>query len=258
MTKLKVLTTPSRTLRKKSQSLKAAEVKTERVRQLVADIRETISAGEYGVGMSAVQVGEPLAVSVVMIRPTPNRPDLKPFNRTYFNAEVTDTEGGKTPMWEGCCSVVGDDDKPVYAQVPRYPKIQVKYLDENGETFIEVKSRPHKNITLAKIKGVDTIELAERLRGKIVYINRADVNLADGVNFVQDLIGLDVIDADSGENYGKITDVLRTGANDVYEITDSNGRKYLAPVIDEVVISRNIDEGFVLIRPMKGIFDDED
>jgi 16S rRNA processing protein RimM len=132
------------------------------------------------------------------------------------------------------------------------------YLDENGETFIEVKSRPHKNITLAKIKGVDTIEQAERLRGKVVYIDRADVALEEGVNFVQDLLGLEVIDADSGEAYGKITDVLRTGANDVYEITDSDGRKYLIPVIDEVIISRNIDEGFVLIRPMKGIFDDED
>ena len=42
------------------------------------------------------------------------------------------------------------------------------YLDNKGEAFIEVKSRPHKNITLAKIKGVDTIEQAEKLRGKIV------------------------------------------------------------------------------------------
>lgn len=131
--KLKVLTTPSRTLRQKSQRLKAGEVKTERVRQLVADIRETIAAGEYGVGMSAIQVGKPLAISVVMIRPTPNRPDLKPFNRTYFNAEITATEGNQTPMWEGCCSVLGDDNKPVYAKVSRYQKIQVKYLDENGE-----------------------------------------------------------------------------------------------------------------------------
>ena len=49
------------------------------------------------------------------------------------------------------------------------------YLDENGQTFIEVKSRPHKNITLAKIKGVDTIEEAEKFRGKIVYINRVQV-----------------------------------------------------------------------------------
>ena len=132
------------------------------------------------------------------------------------------------------------------------------YLDENGQSFIEVKSRPHKNIALAKIKGVDTIEDAEGYRGKIVYINRNDIVLDEGVNFVQDLIGLEVKDSDSGKIYGKITDVLRTGANDVYEITDSDNKKYLAPVIDEVVVSIDIDGGFVLIRPMKGIFDDED
>ena len=132
------------------------------------------------------------------------------------------------------------------------------YLDEKGQTFIEVKSRPHKNITLAKIKGVDTIEAAEKLRGKIIYINRDDITLDEGVNFVQDLIGLEVRDAENGTVYGKLTDVLRTGANDVYEITDSNNKKYLAPVIDEVVEEINVDGGFVLIRPMKGIFDDED
>ena len=132
------------------------------------------------------------------------------------------------------------------------------YLDEKGETFIEVKSRPHKNITLAKIKGIEIVEEAERLRGKIVYINRNDINLEEGVNFVQDLIGLEVRDADDETVYGKISDVLRTGANDVYEITDSDGKKYLAPVIDEVIIETDIDNGFVLIRPMKGIFDDED
>ena len=132
------------------------------------------------------------------------------------------------------------------------------YLDAQGETFIEVKSRPHKNITLTKIKGVDTIEAAERYRGKVVYINREDITLDEGVNFVQDLIGLDVKDADSGKVYGKLTDVLRTGANDVYEITDRDGKKYLAPVIDEVIDEINVDSGYVLIRPMKGIFDDED
>ena len=131
------------------------------------------------------------------------------------------------------------------------------YLDERGETSIEVKSRPHKNITLAKIKGVDTIEAAEKLRGKVVYIDRGDIALEEGVHFVQDLIGLEVKDADNGKVYGKISDVLRTGANDVYEITDSQGKKYLAPVIDEVIIEINVDSGYVLIRPMKGIFDDE-
>lgn len=131
------------------------------------------------------------------------------------------------------------------------------YLDDRGETSVEVKSRPHKNITLCKIKGVDNIDDAQRLRGKIVYIDRGDIRLGEGVNFVQDLIGLDVLDADTQKNYGKLTDVLRTGANDVYEITSGDGKKYLAPVIDEVIIEKNIDKGFVLIRPMKGLFDDE-
>lgn len=132
------------------------------------------------------------------------------------------------------------------------------WLDENGTEFIEVKSRPHKNITLTKIKGVDTIETAEKYRGKVVYINRDDINLADGVHFVQDLIGLEVKDADNGKVYGKISDVLRTGANDVYEIKDSDGKTYLAPVIGDVVKEINVNDGYVLIVPMKGIFDDED
>lgn len=132
------------------------------------------------------------------------------------------------------------------------------WLDENGTESIEVKSRPHKNIALAKIKGVDTIEAAEKYRGKVVYINRDDINLAEGVHFVQDLIGLEVKDADNGKVYGKISDVLRTGANDVYEIKDADGKTYLAPVIDDVVKEINVNDGYVLIVPMKGIFDDED
>lgn len=132
------------------------------------------------------------------------------------------------------------------------------YLDDKGNTFLEVKSRPHKNITLAKIKGVDTIEQAERYRGKVVYINRDDVILDEGVNFVQDLLGLEVKDADNNTTYGKITDVLRTGANDVYEITSKDNKKYLIPVIDDVIVETNVDEEYVIIRPLKGIFDDED
>ena len=119
------------------------------------------------------------------------------------------------------------------------------WLDENGTEFIEVKSRPHKNIALAKIKGVDTIEAAEKYRGKVVYINRDDINLAEGVHFVQDLIGLEVKDAGNGRVYGKISDVLRTGANDVYEIKDADGKTYLAPVINDVVKEINVNDGYV-------------
>jgi peptide deformylase len=132
MTKLKIRIAPDSVLRQKSQSIKVTEVKSVKIQKLIRDIKDTLKNGEYGIGMSSIQVGIPLAITVVMIRPTPTRPKLKQFNKVYFNAEIIRTEGEKVPMWEGCCSVLGKEDKPIYAQVPRYEKIRVRYLDEDG------------------------------------------------------------------------------------------------------------------------------
>lgn len=129
---------------------------------------------------------------------------------------------------------------------------------KKGETKLSVSSRPHKTIAIVKAKGIDTIEEAEKLRGKVLYINRSDARLAPGEYFIQDLMGLDVIDIDTSKNYGKITDVLKTGANDVYQVTDEKKKDYLIPVIDDVVKEIDINGGKVLIKPLKGIFDDED
>lgn len=132
------------------------------------------------------------------------------------------------------------------------------YFDE-GKTKLKVKCRPHKNIVLVTVDGVSSIEEAEKLRGKILYIDRNDVKLPKGKNFVQDLIGCKVFDADD-ENveYGEIIDVFKTGANDVYTVKASDGKEYLVPVIDSVVILKNVDDGKIFIRPMKGLFSDED
>ena len=89
-------------------------------------------------------------------------------------------------------------------------------------------------------------------------MNGDDIYLSEGVYLVQVLIVLEVKYAGNGRVYGKISDVLRTGANDVYEIKDADGKTYLAPVIDDVVKEINVNDGYVLIVPMKGIFDDED
>ena len=89
-------------------------------------------------------------------------------------------------------------------------------------------------------------------------MNRSDIELDEDVFFWQDILNCTVIDADTGKEYGKITDILETGANDVYQITDKDGKNYLIPVIDDVVVSTDIDSEIVTIRPLKGIFDDED
>ncbi len=107
------------------------------------------------------------------------------------------------------------------------------------------------------VEGVNTVEEAEKFRGKILFINRDDVHLPEGRNFVQDLIGCKVLDADDNAlEYGEIKDVFKTGANDVYTVK-KDGKEYLVPVIDSVVVEKNVDEGYVLVRPMKGLFDDE-
>ena len=129
---------------------------------------------------------------------------------------------------------------------------------ENGDTIKITKARVQKNVAVIKAEGIDTIEQADTMRRKILYINRDDVELDEDVFFVQDILGCEVIDEETRQCYGKITDVLKTGANDVYQVTDSESKNYLIPVIDDVVISTDIDAGVVVIRPMKGIFDDED
>ena len=132
------------------------------------------------------------------------------------------------------------------------------YLTSDGkEKLSKVSCRPHKNIAIVKVPEIKSVEEADMFRGKIVYIDRDDAKLPKDKYFVQDLMGITVFDVDSDRCYGRITDVSKTGANDVWHITNESG-EYLIPVIDDVVISVDIDNQKVLIRALKGIFDDED
>lgn len=134
-----------------------------------------------------------------------------------------------------------------------------KRLFDKNENEIKIeRARVQKNIVIVKFRGVDTPEDAEKMRGTIVYIYRKDVKLPEGVYFVQDLIGLEAVDIDSGEIYGKVTDVFQTGANDVYQIT-RNGKDHLIPKIPDVVPEIDIDKGIVYIntKTIGGLFEDE-
>ncbi len=132
------------------------------------------------------------------------------------------------------------------------------YLNKEGTDFLEVsKSSPHGNVVIAAFKGVDSIEAAETYRGKTLYMARKDASLEDGQYFITELIGCEVFHADTNTALGIISDVSETGANDVWHIKRGD-KEYLIPCIDEVVISVDIDAEKVVIRPLKGIFEDED
>ena len=123
---------------------------------------------------------------------------------------------------------------------------------DKSELCIE-RSRVAKNMVIAKIEGIDTVEAAEKYRNKVLFMHRDDLELDEDTYFIQDLIDMEVQDADSGFVYGKITDVLQNGANDVYVI--KGDREYLVPAIPDVVISTDIDSNIMQIRPLDGLFD---
>lgn len=130
------------------------------------------------------------------------------------------------------------------------------YLDKNGTGQVSVRScRAHKNIALLKICGTDSIESAEKMRGKVLYIRRDDANIPEGEWFVQELIGCKAYDADSNELLGELTDVSKTGANDVWHIKNERG-EFLVPAIKSVVIDVDVSAEKVVLRPIKGIFDE--
>lgn len=132
------------------------------------------------------------------------------------------------------------------------------YLDGEGKNSLSLsKSSPHGNVVIAAIKGIDSIEEAEKYRNKVIYMSRKDAKLSEGQYFITDLIGCAVFDADSEIKLGVISDVSQTGANDVWHIKREDA-EYLIPAIDEVVISVDVDKDRVVIRPLKGIFPDED
>ena len=131
------------------------------------------------------------------------------------------------------------------------------YWDKEGKQPVKLRARPHKNVALALLEGVDTVEKAQVLRGKMLYVDRKDLKLPKGHYLVQDLIGLTIVDADTGETYGTLTDVSQTGANAVYHMATEKG-EVLIPAIPDVVIEIDFKKDVLRLRPMKGLLDDDE
>ena len=131
------------------------------------------------------------------------------------------------------------------------------YWDDAGKQPVKVKGRPHKNIALVVLEGVTTVEAAQVLRGKMLYVDRKDLKLPKGHYLVQDLIGIKVVDVDTDEVYGTLTDVSQTGANAVYHMKTPKG-EVLIPAIPDVVVKIDLKKDTLYLRPMKGLLDDDE
>lgn len=131
--------------------------------------------------------------------------------------------------------------------------VKTVYTDKNTPYKV-MSAKAHGNITLITLEGIESIEDAERLRNKTLFVKRDDLSLPEGRYFIEEIKGSKVFDADSKELLGVLSDVSQTGANDVWHI-ENGGKEYLVPAIESVIVKVDIEEETVEIRPLGGIFD---
>ncbi len=131
-------------------------------------------------------------------------------------------------------------------------QFQTLYVDDKP---IKVRSaRVHKGNVLAMLEGVSDVNAAMLLKGKTVYIDRTGVVLPEGRHFLADLMGLEVIDADSGARLGVVADILTPPAHEVYVVRGEH--EYLIPAVDEFLVETNVEGGYIKVRLIEGMRSD--
>ncbi len=140
---------------------------------------------------------------------------------------------------------------PFMDDVEAFRKFKYLYIKDNKVKVKGVKFV--KNNPIVSLEGTDSVEKAELLRNTPVYIDEEMLpELSDNEFYIKDIINLSVETVD-GEYLGKITDVFKTGSNDVYEILKEDGKKFLIPAISQVVKEINIKENKVTVELLEGL-----
>ena len=129
------------------------------------------------------------------------------------------------------------------------------YIEKNGiYAPIRVeKATVYKGRVLASLAGVTVLEDAAAMKNTVLFAARADLPLAEGDFFVQDLIGLPVFEVDTNEQYGILHDVISGAASDLYEIKNERGT-FLVPVVPAFVKKIDLKSG-IYIQAIEGMFD---
>jgi 16S rRNA processing protein RimM len=163
---------------------------------------------------------------------------------------------GKVRRPHGVC---GEVVAEIYTDFPdRMSPEKAIYLGEKHVKLVIASQRPHNEGLLLGFEGVTTPEQAGRYRNQILSIAASEVSeLPEGEFYFHELLDLEVVD-EAGNPLGTLTEILETGANDVYVVTDSAGRELLLPAIPEVVLNVDLEAKTMKVRLLPGLVDEED
>ena len=126
----------------------------------------------------------------------------------------------------------------------------------DGEPVTPTANHVHKSMVLMKFPGVDDMNAALALKGRDLYIRRADADLPEGAYFDAELLGMTVYDATDGRKLGKITRIDPYPAHKVYTVRGE--REYLIPAVPGVFIkSVDLDADRMEVHVWRGLATDE-
>ncbi|MEX2426497.1 MAG: ribosome maturation factor RimM [Thermomicrobiaceae bacterium] len=139
----------------------------------------------------------------------------------------------------------------IYTHFPdRIPELPHVFIGDESTPRKVNRARLKGNLAIMRIEGINTREMAEELRDQIVQIDIENAApLEEDEHYYFEIIGLTAVD-ESGNVLGEVTDIIETGANDVYVIKDDEGKELLIPALKDVVPEVNIEAGRMVVRPL--------
>ena len=124
------------------------------------------------------------------------------------------------------------------------------FIDGQERKLLSV--RQQNRFVIVKLHQIDDINAAQPLKGKTVYIAREDAPLPPGGYFLQDLLDAKVV-LEDGSPVGILTEILERPANNVYVVTDPDGKEILIPVVPAFIIRADAENGIVTVRLLEGM-----
>ena len=163
-------------------------------------------------------------------------------NMRYFDVgKIVNTHGIR-----GNLKVVSHSDDP-----DKFFKLERVIID--GETFEIESAKGSKQFALLKLKGIDDMNAAIKLKGKIMQVPETDaLELGEDEYYIRDIYDMEVYEG-NGEHLGIICDIIVTGANDVYVVRKEGVKDLLIPAIRSCILNVDVPQKKMTVKLLEGL-----
>ncbi len=146
--------------------------------------------------------------------------------------------------------VHGEIQMEVWTDFPqRLKRLITVYVGPDYRPMTLIHIRMHGQLLLLSFDGFTTPEEVGQLRNQVVYTHTKSLpKLPEGEYYHHQLIGLRVVD-EAGQVLGSLSEIIVTGANDVYVVRAQNGAEHLMPAIEDVILGVDLKKGEMRVRP---------